>query len=194
MQGKWKEGWGMSRNLVIPSMKKKSEKCCQSCAAEFLQQHQGRNTILLLQPERGPYQQEEAPEFVLALYKYSLQHQSCCKVPPRCDKMQTDREAEYREWDGHSPHTAQEVGSWSQRTHFMDHYWAACALDRSAGYLASQKTVKHWQSPQPALAWCLPDPGGAGAPRWRAVPRWHTQAPAVLAHKVPAFCIFSCGA
>lgn len=62
--------------------------------------------------------------------------------------MQTNRGAEYRQWDGHSPNTAQEVGSWSQRTHFIDHYWAACALDHSAGYLASQETVKHWQSPQ----------------------------------------------
>lgn len=29
--------------------------------------------------------------------------------------------------------------------------------------------------PSPALAWCLSDPRGAGAPRWRAVPPWHQQ-------------------
>lgn len=78
----------MSSNLVIPSLKRRV-KCCQSCAAEILQQHRGRNTkILLFLPERGPYQQKEAPEFVSALYKYSLQQQWCyqsyCKASPRC--------------------------------------------------------------------------------------------------------------
>lgn len=75
----------MSRNLVVPSAKKTSwVECCQPCATEFLQQHQGSNKILLLQSERGLHQQEEAPEFVSALYKYCLQHRCYCKVPPRC--------------------------------------------------------------------------------------------------------------
>lgn len=93
-----------------------------------------------------------------------------------CDKMQTNREAKYSERDDRSPNTAQEVGSWSQRTHFIDHYRAACVLDHFGGYLASQERVKHWQTPHPALAWRLPDPRGAGAPRWRLClggTQWH---------------------
>lgn len=74
----------MSRNLVVPSLKKKSA-VLSVLQLSFLQQHQGRSTILLFQPERGLYQQKKAPEFVSALCKYYSQHQWCyCKVPPRC--------------------------------------------------------------------------------------------------------------
>lgn len=80
----------MSRNLVVPSLKKKRRvKCCQSRAAECLQQHQGRNTILVFQPERDASTSRKRLQNLCLLctstiYSTSGAYQGDCKLPPRC--------------------------------------------------------------------------------------------------------------
>lgn len=99
------------------------------------------------------------------------------------------------------PFPQHSTGGWQleQRTHFIDHYWGAGALGSFWRALGIPRNYKTLVNPLPAPAWCLPDPRGSGAPRWRAVPPWHRQcvcvskAPAVLSHNPAAFCIFSCG-